>query len=120
MKKILSLAFVVIMLFSLCACNKGSDTEASTTQEKNYYEMSLYGEWKRQNSDIVIMLTSGNYGTQKQKGLTVSIYWEADANTILLKTNMVGETKALPYTLDSKTLVIHNLDGSKTIYTRLD
>jgi hypothetical protein len=81
--------------------------------------MSLYGEWKRKNSDIIIMLTSNNYDTQKQKGLVVSIYWEADANTILMKTNMVGEAKALPYTLDAKTLTIHNTDGSKTVYTRL-
>ncbi len=119
MKKIISLIFVVLMLASLCACSgKGDDEQTTTTSPNTYYEQRLYGEWKRENSDVVMMLTSNNYGTKKQGGLTVSLYWEADAEKILIKENQVGEEEGLPYLLEPNTLTIYNTNGTKTVYTR--
>lgn len=118
MKKVIGLIMVVLALVSLCACSgTGDDTE--TTTQVSQYEQVLYGDWKRENSDIVITLASGNSGKQTQGSLSINLYWEADAETILIKTNMVGEQKGVPYTLDGDTLTLNNEDGTKTVYTKV-
>lgn len=120
MKKIISLMFAVLMLASLCACSgKESEEQTSTTSPNTYYEQRIYGEWKRENSDVVMMLTSNNYGTKKQRGLTISLYWEADAEKILIKENQVSEDEALPYLLEPDTLTIYHSNGTRTVYKRV-
>lgn len=119
MKKIVCLIFAILMLASFCACS-GTDEETTTiATTENQYELSLYGEWKRENSNITVVLTSGNYGTQKQGGLTTNLYWEADAKTILIKTNQVGDGEPLQYLLEPTTLTIYNANGTKTVYKRV-
>ncbi len=108
---------VMTLAFSLCAC--GDDGEDQTTTLVNSYEQLLCGIWKRNNSDIMLTLNEDKTGTQKQKGIAVKLYWEADADTILIKDNMVGEKTGTPYTLDGNTLTISNEDGTKTTYTRV-
>lgn len=118
MKKIISLIFVLLIMASLCACSdKGDETEATTAVAQ--YEQALYGDWKRENSDITITLEAGNSGKQTQGTLAKNLYWEVDEQTILLKTNMVGEQKGVPYTLSGDTLTISNEDGTTTVYTRV-
>lgn len=119
MKKIISLLFAVLMLASLFGCSKAEEIETTIATTGNYYEQCLYGEWKRENSNIVMVLTSGNYGTEKQGKITKEIYWEADAEKIMIKKNQVGETEALPYMLEPTTLTIYNPNGTKTVYKRV-
>lgn len=119
MKKIVSLMFVILIMFSLCACSGSDDEQYTTTSPNIFYEQCIYGEWKRENSDVVMMLTSGNYGTKKQRGLTTSLYWEADAEKILIKENQLSNEEGLPYTLEADKLTIHNANGTKTVYRRV-
>lgn len=119
MKKIICIIFVIVTLFTLCACSGSEDVESTSATTKNYYEMSLYGEWKRENSDVVMVLTSNNFGTQKQRGLTTNIYWEADGERILIKKNQLSEEEGLPYLLEPNTLTIYNPNGTKTVYKRV-
>ena len=119
MKKIFSLIFVVLVIASLCACSGKGDETTTTTVPDNHYEQSLYGEWKRENSDVVMTLTSNHYGTQKQRGLATNLHWEADAEKILIKKNIVGEEEWLPYLLEPDTLTIYNSNGTKTVYKRV-
>lgn len=121
MKKIISLIFVVLVLASLCACSSTEDGEQTTTTAAadTSYEQRLYGEWKRENSDIVMMLSANHKGAEKQKGLSTTLYWEADADNIVIKKNMVGEAEAVPYTLESNTLTIHNSNGTTVVYKKI-
>ena len=66
-----------------------------------------------------MVLTSGNYGTKKQGGLTTNLYWEADEKTITIKTNQVSEGEPLQYMLEPNTLTIYNANGTKTVYKRV-
>jgi len=120
MKKIISLVFAVFMLASLCACSdKVEEKQTTTTSPNTFYEQRIYGEWKRENSDVVMMLTSDNYGTKKQKGLIISLYWEADAEKILIKEDQLSEDEALPYLLEPDTLTIYHPNGVRTVYKRV-
>lgn len=119
MKKIVSFVFVVLMLASLFGCSKTEETVTTVAPTENYYEQCLYGEWKRENSNITMVLTSGNYGTENQGKITRELYWEADAEKIMIRKNQVGETEALPYLLEPTTLTIYNTNGTKTVYKRV-
>ncbi len=119
MKKIIGLIFIALTLASLCACSSTEEVVTTVAPTENQYELRLYGEWKRESSNIVMVLTSNNYGTQKQGGLTTNLYWEADAETILIKKNKVGDETALPYLLEPDTLTIYHPNGTKTVYKRV-
>ncbi|MBR5273436.1 MAG: hypothetical protein IKU25_08640 [Clostridia bacterium] len=117
MKKIVCLLLVAVMFVTFCACGN-NDTDTTTTTVSSY-EQALIGTWNRANSDIVLELKADNKGTQTQKSIATNLYWEADADGIVLKTNMVGENVKTPYTLDGDTLTIQNVDGTKVVYTRV-
>ena len=118
MKKIVCLLLVALMFVSFCACGS-EDTTTTTTVASSDYEQALMGKWSRNNSDIVMELSADNKGSFTQKGIITSLYWEADASGIVLKTNMVGENVKLPYTLDGDTLTVQNEDGTKVVYIKI-
>ena len=118
MKKIVCLLMVALMLVCFCACGNGGDSDTTTTTVISDVEKALIGKWNRNNSDIVLELMENNKGTQTQKGISTNVYWEADADGIVLKTNMVAENVKMEYTLEGDTLTIKNTDGTKVVYTR--
>ncbi len=120
MKKIVCLLLVALMFVSFCACgSEDTDSTTTTTAAASDYEQALMGKWSRNNSDIVMELSADNKGSFTQKGIITSLYWEADASGIVLKTNMVGENVKLSYTLDGDTLTVQNEDGTKVVYKKV-